>query len=445
MSTPTLTPASQTSAIVLPVTGALSNATTLINYAFGIYADTNSTLYDKNFISGAIDQVSYTYKKLGGDILDIELTEQNIYSAYEESVLEYSYIVNIHQAKNSLPSVLGDSTGSFDHNGLLSGSTTPGSNIELKYPKFRLGYSERIADGIASKIGLDGYEHEYSASFSIADKQTDYDLQSIISSSFSASLDINDRKINITRVFYKTPHAMWRFFGYYGGMNSVGNMSTYGMFADDSTFEVIPPYQNKLQAMAYEDAIWTRNSHYSYELKNNKIRIFPMPTSTQVGKMWVQFTIHKDAWEEDEDRRVGVSGINNMSTLPFSNIPYKNINSIGKQWIRRFAMALTKEVLGQVRGKFATIPIPGESVTLNHSELFSQAKEEQEKLREELKTVLDELTYSKLTVTQAETAKAANEVLMNVPLSVFVGQGVENGRKRQVVTTSRASSPNVFG
>ena len=97
MSTPTLTPASQTSAIVLPVTGALSNATTLINYAFGIYADTNSTLYDKNFISGAIDQVSYTYKKLGGDILDIELTEQNIYSAYEESVLEYSYIVNIHQ------------------------------------------------------------------------------------------------------------------------------------------------------------------------------------------------------------------------------------------------------------------------------------------------------------------------------------------------------------
>ena len=135
MSTPTLTPASQTSAIVLPVTGALSNATTLINYAFGIYADTNSTLYDKNFISGAIDQVSYTYKKLGGDILDIELTEQNIYSAYEESVLEYSYIVNIHQAKNSLPSVLGDSTGSFDHNGLLSGSTTPGSNIELKYPK----------------------------------------------------------------------------------------------------------------------------------------------------------------------------------------------------------------------------------------------------------------------------------------------------------------------
>ncbi len=420
MSTPTLTPASQTSAITLPVTGAWSSASTIANYAFAIYADTNSALYDGNFISGAIDQVSYTYKKLGGDVLDIELTQQNIYSAYEEAVLEYSYIVNIHQAKNSLPNMLGNTTGSFDHDGLLSGSS-PGSNIELKYPKFRLAYTERIGDGFGTEIGLDGYENEYSASFNIVDKQTDYDLQTIISSSYSASLDINDKKINIKKVFYKTPHAMWRFFGYYGGMNSVGNLSTYGMFADDSTFEVIPPYQNKLQAMAYEDAIWTRNSHYSYELKNNKIRIFPQPRSSQVGKMWVQFTIHRNAWDEDEDRRVGVSGINNMNTLPFANIPYKSINSIGKQWIRRFALALTKEMLGQVRGKFSTIPIPGESVTLNHSELLSQAKEEQEKLREELKTVLDELTYNKLTVQQAETVKAANEVLMNAPLGVFVG------------------------
>ena len=86
---------------------------------------------------------------------------------------------------------------------------------------------------------------------------------------------IGNKKILIKKVFYKTPHAMWRFYGYYGGMNSVGNMSTYGMFADDSTFEVIPPWQNKMQAMAYEDAIYTRNSHYSFELINNQLRIYP--------------------------------------------------------------------------------------------------------------------------------------------------------------------------
>ena len=86
------------------------------------------------------------------------------------------------------------------------------------------------------------------------------------------NLDIKKQILEIKKVFYKTPHSMWRFYGYYGGLNTIGNLSTYGMYGDDSTFEVIPPWQNKLQAMAYEDAIWTRNSHYSYELKNNNLK-----------------------------------------------------------------------------------------------------------------------------------------------------------------------------
>ena len=110
-----------------------------------------------------------------------------------------------------------------------------------------------------------------------------------------------------------------------------------------------------------------------------------------------------------------------MNTLPFANIPYHNINSIGKQWIRRFALALTKEILGHVRGKFSAIPIPGESVTLNASELLSQAKEEQDKLREELKTTLDELTYAKLAETDASKVDSIHTVQKKVPLTIFVG------------------------
>jgi hypothetical protein len=93
----------------------------------------------------------------------------------------------------------------------------------------------------------------------------------------------------------------------------------------------------------------------------------------------------------------GQDGINNMNTLPFENVPYENINSMGKQWIRRFALALSKETLGQIRGKFGgNVPIPGENVSLNASDLLSQAKAEQDALRDELKTILDELTYNKL-------------------------------------------------
>ena len=450
MAKPTLTPRSTTSVSALPVTGTLTNVDSATNpLPFGIYTRHAQELDDEqsreHFISGAVDQVAHTYKKLGGDILDVELTEYQVYAAYEEAVLEYSYIVNVHQAKNLLPHSLGNTTGSFDHDGELrraqdadgndiSGSLGGSNRVELKYPRFRFNTTMRTADGVATEVGTGGSQTIYSASFDKVSGQSDYDLQSIV---YSASIDSSNsahpyygklsdsqgkKRLTIKKVFFKTPEAMWRFYGYYGGLHTVGNLAHYGQFADDSTWEIIPIWQNKLQALMYEDALWTRTSHYSYELRNNRLRIHPTPTSGYGPvKYWFQFTIDEDSWDEEDDRHSRNSGVNNMNTLPFANIPYSNINSIGKQWIRRFSLALCKEMLGQVRGKFATIPIPGESVTLNGSDLISQAKEEQEKLREELKTVLDELTYQKLAETDAAIHESTSKVLQSIPVPVFVG------------------------
>jgi hypothetical protein len=140
-----------------------------------------------------------------------------------------------------------------------------------------------------------------------------------------------------------------------------------------------------------------------------------------VANTWVNFSIEKDGWVEDSDRKFGADGINNMSTLPFDNVPYKNINAIGKQWIRNYAIALSKEVLGQVRGKFGAIPIPGESVTLNASDLLSQAKEEQTALKEELKTILDEMTYKALAEKDAAMITAIDTVQQEVPMLIYQG------------------------
>jgi len=431
MAVPTLTPSSQTSTVVLPATGTLTDVTST-NLPFGIYG-INGSLYDANFVSGAVDQVKYTFRKLGGDILDIELKSQNVYAAYEEAVLEYSYIVNTHQAKNALPSLLGDSTGSFDHHGqfktgdTLSSSLGAENDIALKLPRFNFQYSKKVGFAVSHEAGIGGSVNIYSASFNTTSSVQDYDLQTIISSSAvnDSSLGyagkVGGKRITIRRVYYKTPHAMWRFYGYYGGLNVVGNLHQYGQFADDSSFDLVPAWQNKLQAMTFEDSIYTRISHFSYELKNNKLRIFPQATVRHPDKMWVEFSIDQDSWEEEADRPDGASGINNMNTLPFENLPFKSINSMGKQWIRRFALALTKEMLGQVRGKFGSIPIPGESVNLNADALISQGKEEQDKLREELKTVLDELTYTKLTETESTIMENTNKVQSVVPAGVYVG------------------------
>jgi hypothetical protein len=211
---------------------------------------------------------------------------------------------------------------------------------------------------------------------------------------------------------------MWRFFGYYGGLNVVGNFSNYGQFSDDSTFQLVPTWQNKSQALAFEDAIYTRMSHYSYELRDNKIRLYPIPYTGGPTKMYVEFSVPEDSWDRTDPK---TKGVNNMNTLPIGNLPFISINSIGKQWIRRFALALCKEILGQIRSKFATVPIPGDSVTLNGSALISEGKDEQDKLREELKTTLAELTYQKVAEQESAMMETAGKTLEKVPYYIYVG------------------------
>lgn len=420
MAQPTLTPSSQTSKVILPSssTPALAEAAT---FPFSVYTS------DRFFLSGAADQVAYTYNKLGGDVLDIELTKEQVFSSYQEAVLEYSYLLNIHQAKNSIGDLLGAKTGSFNEEGQLQ-NTTDLEDVALKFPKFKFEYTRRVGHGYSTEAGLGGVTPIYSASFNTTEDKQDYDLQAIVSASAATDTSvpyyglISGSRINVTKVYYKTPQAMWRFYGYYGGLNTVGDLASYGQYADDSTFQLIPTWQNKAQAMAFEDAIYTRNSHYSFEIKNNRLRIFPQAVLVTPKKMYIEFFIDTNTpWKEEGSTDNGVDGINNMNSLPFENTPYQKINSIGKQWIRRFALALSKETLGNIRSKISSIPIPGDSVTLDGAGLLSQAQTEQEKLREEIKTIFDELTYAKIAAGDVELSDAVNKVQERIPMRIFVG------------------------
>ena len=538
---PTLTPSSNLSSVVLPATGLLGDVDAGCPYRIYSSVSNNSGLYSEKFLSGAVDQVSYVYKKLGGDVLDIELTPGNVYAAYEEAVLEYSYIVNIHQATNMLSDSLGNTTGSFDDKGVLQegplSASLGGKHVALKYPKFDYAMSRRISDGIGAEIGLRGGQI-YSGSFDTESGVQDYNLQTIlesvtspsatsaltfsgvpsdgdffvltnsdgfsetftfdantvvdegntigiqtettaagvatkvvaainsasllaiaanINSSDTAVVDLTQnkggslgntntresvtnmtatnftggtdttpysekimgKKILIKKVYYKTPHAMWRFYGYYGGLNVVGNLHNYGQFSDDSTFQLVPTWQNKSQALAFEDAIYTRLSHFSYEIRNNsEVRLYPIPERSSPEKFWVEFSIPEDVWQNDDP---STDGVNNMNTLPLGNLPFESINSIGKQWIRRYALALCKEMLGQVRSKFGNVPIPNDNISLNGDALLSQAKDEQNALREELKTTLAELTYAKMAEKDASMLESTQKVLEQVPNYIFVG------------------------
>lgn len=412
-----LQPLSSVSAVVLPSTGTHSDVSDALSY--GIY--TTSA-----FVSGAVDQVSYVYNKLGGRVLDLEVTPDIVYNAYEEACLEYSYLINTHQAKNVLSDMLGNTTGSFNEDGEFTayGDSTD-IKPNLKYPRFQLGYATHLGRGVSLHVGVGASQTIYSASFVPANQVQDYDLQDII---YSASLDsssdfynkVGESAITIQRVYYKTPRSTWNFFGGYS-VGAVGNMSTYGMYADDSSFQLVPAWQNVLQAYAFEEDMNVRASHYSFRINNNKLRIFPTPNGSEPEKFWVDFRTSEDAFTEDSTRKYGADGVNNMNTLPFPNVPYTNINSIGKQWIRRYALSLCKETLGQVRSKLASIPIPNNEITLNGPALISEAKEEQSALRDELKTVLDEMVYGKLAEGDAALQNSLQDTVSKIPNGIYVG------------------------
>ncbi len=427
-----LTPASTLSSKVLPSYATFSDVAAF-SFPYGIYAQklngnsmANGALYDPNFLSGAADQVAHVYKKLGGDILDIELTTGNVFSAYEEATLEYSYLVNLYQGKSVVAQLLGQPTGTFDQNGQM----TTGSDASQKFPNFSLDYFYKIGQAISNEAGLNNTVTEYSCSIAMINGQQEYDVYSAISSavasnpsaSFAADFATNKR-VRIQKVFYTTPRGIWRFFGQYGGLPAVGNMSNYGQYTDGSTFEVIPVWYHKLLQMNFEDAIKTRTSHFSYEINNNKIKFYPPPTEFLTPRyMWFTFRFgNGDPLSEDANQKNGVNGINNMNSLPFANIPYDKINSMGKHWIRRFALALVKEMLGQVRNKFKdSIPIPGDNVSLNGSELLSQSNQEMKDLREELKDVLDKTTYDNLAEKEQKKIEAAETVYSKLPLPIRV-------------------------
>lgn len=426
MPTPSLEPTSATSTVKLPASGTHSRV--LSSLALGIY---NSTA----FVSGAVDQVKYTYYALGGNILDIEIEEENVYNNYERSCLRYSYILNGYQARNVLADMMGQSTGSFDQDGqLTSGSAGSGSHIETLFPRTTFGYMQRYGEGFSSMANVGGTTPIYSASFTAVNGQQDYDLQAIISASSANVANaafpfydlVKDKRVLIRRVFYQTPYANWRWFGaggYWGALGSFGNLHSYGQFADDTSYEVVPVYQNKLQAMAYKDTLRVRTSHFSYEIKDNRVRIFPIPSSASPNHFWVEFSIVDDAWSDPSGRDKAVSGINSINNIPFENIPYETINSFGKAWIREYALWLCVETLGlHVRGKFSgRLPYINGEMTLNADALFSAAEKGKEALEKELKETLEKTSYQALAEAEGAKAENAHKALSKAPMPFMWG------------------------
>lgn len=364
---------------------------------------------DTAFQAEADSFVTFVKRKLGDDVLSVELTKKQIWTCLEEAACEYSKLINEAQIKNDLVSILGAPTGS-------SGSYTN------KYLHKTLEFLMRQADPYASFAGIGGSYDSIMGYFQLETGRQDYNLYTELIDGVSGTLVSAGAppgwkgKLRIMEVFHTSPIAAQHFLLNASNVtNFLATEFNYESYVNSTVFYVLPIFEDILRRQMLEAAYRVRRSNYSYEIRGSNVRIFPIPSNIdQVPRLWLRVSRPQDPLDPsfEDDSVFGVSG---PSNAPFDIVPFSTINSWGRQWLRQYAFALCRELLGIVRGKMKSIPVPGSELTLDGDELKAQGREDKDKLRTELREFLESVSQPKLIEQEATIAENLLRQLKLVP------------------------------
>jgi hypothetical protein len=370
--------------------------------------DTPFGLYDNDFeFQNDIDKVSdWCAKRLGYPLTDIELQDINLFACFEESVTEYSSQVNTYNIRDNMVNLFGAATG---------------SNLTQQKVSSNLGGLIELAKEYGTEAGSGGNVTYYTGSLAVTANKQIYDLTDTSVISLESGTPGVDA-IELKKVLHEAPPAITRFFDPYIGAGAGSDQMLdgfdWGSYSPGVQFMLMPIYADvlRMQGIEFNDQI--RKSAYSFQILNNRIQIWPIPNGNTFTKIYFQYIKIADR----SNPLKGKTGtISDYSNVPYNNMVYSNINDVGKQWIRKYTLALVKELLGYVRGKYSAIPIPNAEVTLNGSDLLSAGQTEKENLITELKEILDSMSrQAQLERKQAE-ADALQLQLSKIPLKIYIG------------------------
>jgi len=362
---------------------------------------------DTDFQVEADSMVTFVKRKLGDDILSVELTKKQIWGCFEESMLEYSSIINQYQAKSQLANLLGGSTGSLD-------------GAQQKFPRENLEFMLRRAEPYSMEAGMGGSYNMLSGSIKLVKDVQDYDLYTDLKDPdgvalFDRSENSPQSKMKIMEVFHFSPQAAYRFFDTTSAINYLNNEFSFESFTPETVFYVLPIFEDVLRGGQLDMSSRVRRSNYSYKVTGTKIRIYPKPTQDDPKELYVRVHFSPDPLNP-AFADASIDGVSNLSNIPYGRLQFAKINSIGRQWIRQFCLALSKELLGLIRSKFSNVPIPGAELTLNGGDLVTQGRDDQENLKTKLGEMLEELTYSKMLEDEAAASENLTRILQAIPI-----------------------------
>ena len=375
---------------------------------FGLYDG------DTEFVVDAPKTATWVAKRLGYPIVNIELDNEQIFTCFEEAVSEYSAQVNQFNLRNNLDILKGQPKS---NNQNFSQTLVDGSFLPTA---FRMSQQYGTLAGVGGNVSIKKAYINLSVGKQKYDLMTEaYDSET--SSSF-ATLYTSGSTIDVTKVFYEATPAIARFFDPYsvGAQGTLNLMSElgFGQFSPAAQFLMMPLYEDVLRMQQIEFNDHIRKSGFSFNIVDNKIEIFPLPTGT-LSKMYFEY-MSRDEFEHDSII-LQAGSVSDYSDARYDFIQYSNINDVGKQWIRKYTLALAKELLGAIREKYSSIAIPDGEVSLDGAALRSEAQTEKDMLMQQLRENLEELSRKNQFEKNAHESNHHQEMLRKVPLKLYVG------------------------
>ena len=362
---------------------------------FGFY-DT-----DTEFQSSADQVATWCAQRLGYPIVDIELQAVNFFTAFEEAVTTYAQYVYQYKIIENI--------------GTLEGSIGTAS-LNDQYVQPNMGNTIAIAEQYGTEAGSGGNITYKTGSIDITQGQQKYSLTDLWT-----NVSESGSPIEIKRIYHYQPAAIVRYFDPYAGtgtgIQSIMESFGFGNYSPGVNFMSMPTYYDALKVQAIELNDTIRKSAYSFEIMgNDSLKLFPIPARSE--KLYFDYVVKTD--RNNPVRTTATNLVTNVSNVPYNNIEYSTINSPARQWIFRYTLAVSKEMLASIRGKYTTVPIPGAEVTTNAVELRGEAAAEKTALIEELKLMLEESSRAKYMERDAQIAQNAQDTFTKAPYPIYI-------------------------
>jgi len=355
---------------------------------------------DLDFQSDADKVAKFCAQRLGYPLMDVELNSGSFYACFEEAVTTYGNEVFQYKIRENYLSMEGDSSTTSYNSKLIDGG---------------LGRTIQITENYGTEAGVGGNVTKYTGRFNVTASVQNYDLDA-----WATGQGI-EGGIEIRKIFYESPPAILRYFDPYAGtgtgIQSLMDAFDFGSYSPGVNFLLMPASYDmlKVQAIEFNDQI--RRSAYSFEVVNNQLKLFPIPTRT--GTMTFEYykTQEKNSAVKNSESNL----ITNVGEVPYENIEYTTINSVGRQWVYRYSLALTKELLGYIRGKYQQIPVPGSNTALNQADLLTDARSEKIALLTELREMLDQTSRKAQLERKADESDSLKRITSQIPYTIYIG------------------------